>query len=972
LTLQTFTPLETVMWQPTIVLPSWHLEDVARETSETNAASVLNAYAIAFHPAVLAAGRRVPAWKAAGALESPIADQVIVLPEASKGKVAADWLKKAEEAGTIVVSTTPDRAACLKQLLETPKLREQLANRPHATEGGELPESLATLPLADDFMALGIVYLLTSLLSQAMYHYDNIQETRFDELLIDAAEEAVRGDMERAKHFFQEACEQLLESREKFYPVDAHLIDLCLLTDRLTKDDADSLASVDHTVNLLCSSEDLQRATENQPDVLPSLRQSVHEGKLALISGERNDTSTPLLPIQTLRWQLEQGLHDLESLLETHPQVWGRTTYGLSTQVPLLLRKFGIKNAFHLVLDDGIYPDEEQSHFLWEGRSGSTVHAVSRIPLSIEKASSVLKIPERLAEAMNHDHLACAILARWPKVRNPWFNDILRVQAYAPILGKFIGMSQFLEETDDSGHTSGYEQRFYFSPALDQLTGRNEPDAITRFSTFWQIQNQLSVLSWLTATQQLFKKSDEDSSLSELENRLQTLAPKLRKPELKTLSEEVEGATKRAAGELGRLIASRQSGPAGFVVFNPLAHAHTRVMTFPISDKSSPVPAVGGPVKFLQIEDDAAYAAVELPACGFVTIASQPAKQATTSKSKVPMAGEYFLQSEFFHVQIDPETGGVQRFRAHGSTENLLSERLVYRLDGDGGGVARSASSPEPRFSQMIADSITTTRTGPVVGEIEVRGRLVDPSREKVLANFTKRYRVYRGRRNLEISVSLDPKQMPAMLPDRSYYALRFAWSAAGASVKGHLQQSEFHAGERRLESTGPIEVEDEDYRLTFVPHHRPFHQRSGMRMLDSMLVVHGESTRDFQFDVGLDAPQSAAFAEEVTIPPVMVPCESVAAGQSAWLYHVNLPNVRLVHAVQEQVEGSEEGRFFRFDFLETEGRHANVRFSLFRKPRKAWEVDFTGKTLSELTIEDDTVRFESLPCDYLSIRVQF
>ncbi|MCG6156022.1 glycoside hydrolase family 38 N-terminal domain-containing protein [Rubinisphaera margarita] len=960
------------MWQPTIVLPSWHLEDVARETSENNAASVLNAYALGFHPAVLAAGRRVPAWKAAGALESPIADQVVLLPEASRGKVAADWLSKAEEAGTLVVNTTPDRTACLRELLKNPRLREQLENRPHAAEGGQLPESLDTILLAEDFMALGVVYLLTSLLSQAMYHYDNIQETRFDELLIDAAEEAVRGDAERARHFLQQACEQLLESREKFYPVDAHLIDLCLLTDTLSPEDAESLASVDHTVNLLCSSEALERATEKQPEVLSSLRQSVHEGKLAVIGGERNDTPTPLLPIQTLRRQLERGMHDLEASLETHPQVWGRTTYGLSTQMPLLLRKFGIKHAFHLVLDDGIYPDEEQSHFLWEGRSGSTVHAVSRIPLSIEKASSVLKIPERLAEAMNHDHLACAILARWPKVKNPWFGDILGVQAYAPILGKFIGMSQFLEETDDSGHTSGYEQRFYLSPSLDHMTGRNEPDAITRFSTFWQIQNQLSVLSWLTATQQLFKKSEEDNPLTELEDRLQSLAPKLRKPELKTLSEDVNVAASKAAGTLSRQIASRQSGPSGFVVFNPLAHAHTRVLTFPVTDTTSPVPVVGGPVKFLQIESDAAYAAVELPACGFVTIASQPARQATTSKSKVPMAGEFFLQSEFFHVQIDPETGGVQRFRAHGSTENLLSERLVYRLDGDGGGVARSASAGEPRFSQMIADSITTTRTGPVVGEIEVRGRLVDPSRERVLANFTKRYRVYRGRRNLEISVSIDPQQLPAMLPDRSYYALRFAWGAAGASVKGSLQQSEFHAGERRLESTGPIEVEDEDHRLTFVPHHRPFHQRSGMRMLESLLIVHGESTRDFQFDVGLDVPQSAAFAEEVTVPPVLVPAESVAAGQSAWLYHVNLPNVRLVHAVEEDVEDSEQGRFFRFDFLETEGRHANARFSLFRKPKKAWEVDFLGKTQSELTIEDDTVRFECLPCDYLSIRVQF
>ncbi|HBN76413.1 MAG TPA: hypothetical protein DD473_11465 [Planctomycetaceae bacterium] len=962
------------MLQSTIVLPSWHLEDVTRDTNEKDAAAVLNAYALAFHPAVIAAAGSVATWKAAPSLENPQIDQIVIVPESSRAKVERSWFKQAEEAGTIVLFASADRTSTLEGLLEHPRLLELIQQKLNPSDENPPAYQIGESLLIDDFLALGVVFLLTSLLSQAMYHYDNVQETRFDELLIEAAKSSLKKEEPRTAEFFQQACEQLLESREKFYSVDAHLIDLCLLSAGMTAEDAQALCESEHTVNLLCTSEVLKKAISQSPEIGQALVQGVHSGKISIVGGEQSETPSPLLSLQSLRWQFEQGMQEYEELLETPAQVWGRMTFGLSTQLPMMLKKFGMNSAYHLVLDDGVYPDDEQSHFSWESRGGVTVQGISRIPLSVENASTVLKIPERLAEAMNHDHLACAVLARWPKIRNPWFFDLLRIQKYAPVLGKFNSLEQFFEETDNSGHSVGHEQRHYLSPNLDQLTGRDEADPIGRFQEFWKCQSLFSLWTYFSTTNQILNGKSNANSLQELESKLLKQSTKLNKSTLVELQAELRSKVQQECQDLAKLLSAKQEGKPGFVLFNPLSHAQNSVVRFALEQSNSVVPVVDGAVKHLQIDTDAAYAVVEFPACGFVAVPGQAASSAKPTRSKVPLAGEFFLQSEFYYAQIDPETGGLQRLRAQGATENLLSERVVYRLDGDGGNVARSSGQwsqgvAEPTYSRMVADSITTTKTGPVVGEIVVQGRLMDQDRE--LATFVKTYRSYRGRRNLEIKLSIEPKQMPSQLPDRSYYALRFAWSAAAAVVKGNLQQSEYIAGERRLESTGPIEIEDGDHRITLLPHHQPFHQRTGMRMMDSLLIVHGESAREFSYDIAVDAAHSAALSDELSQPIQVVPVNAVSNSKSAWLYHVSAPSVHLMEARPAMSEAS-SGPQYDFDFIETERRHANVRFALFRKPSKAWEVDFFGKILSELTIENDEIHFECLPCDYIRIRVLF
>jgi hypothetical protein len=93
------------------------------------------------------------------------------------------------------------------------------------------------------------------------------------------------------------------------------------------------------------------------------------------------------------------------------------------------------------------------------------------------------------------------------------------------------------------------------------------------------------------------------------------------------------------------------------------------------------------------------------------------------------MADECLLRNEFFEVLIDPATGGLRAIREYNSRTNRMSQQLAIRL----GSAPRRKSGDvwqetdlSKLYSVMIADSVETTISTPVVGEIVARGRLQD------------------------------------------------------------------------------------------------------------------------------------------------------------------------------------------------------------------------------------------------------
>src|SRR5690606_19832553 len=146
------------------------------------------------------------------------------LPTACDDHIPNGWVTLARQAGAVVVSGVYERQEMLRQALQ--------------------PLNLDFTPdedLCADFLAFGSVYLQLELLTRRMRNYSNFDEHRLQQVSVAAAKAAIDNDPDGARKHLTTCFEMLLESRERFYPVECFLMDLCLATPETWPEDATRL-----------------------------------------------------------------------------------------------------------------------------------------------------------------------------------------------------------------------------------------------------------------------------------------------------------------------------------------------------------------------------------------------------------------------------------------------------------------------------------------------------------------------------------------------------------------------------------------------------------------------------------------------------------------------------------------------------------------------------------------------------------
>ena len=152
----------------------------------------------------------------------------------------------------------------------------------------------------------------------------------------------------------------------------------------------------------------------------------------------------------------------------------------------------------------------------------------------------------------------------------------------------------------------------------------------------------------------------------------------------------------------------------------------------------------------------------------------------------------------------------------------------------------------------MAADEIRVLAAGPVTGQVMVRGRLVDRSGQ-LLAGFQQSTRITWGSRVIEVEIELDPRRQPDADPWNSYYAARFAWGQDAPTLYRSVNQATLASDAAILESPYFIEIPGEAGRTAVLAAGLPYHRRCGLRKLDSLLLVQGETARRFRLGIAID-----------------------------------------------------------------------------------------------------------------------
>ena len=646
-----------------VLIPSHSLEDLPLDLPESQAEGLLNAFAVLWHPSLLDAANLLPRWERADDPPTLSPKSLVIVPTISRDWLACMWLDEAPESGATVISDVDERQELLARCLERIDVPKELD-----------PD------VAADFLALGHCYLQMELLTRQMRYFSELDEARLESNVLTAARAALAGDATAARTRLSDCFEMLLESRERFYPVDCYLIDLCLLTPETADDHFSKLARSDKVVNYLATASDVQEVAAKHPDDVAEVRDRWRDSRQEFVGGELAEAPISLLPLDVAIRQLTAGLQKFEETCGRRPAVFGRRKFGIGPQLPQLLDKLDYSAALHFVMDDGLYPDEEQGTFRWEGCNGTVIDATSRIPLAGDSAASFPRFPTRMSESMDYDHAAVVLFARWPELRSPWIDDFHRIHRYVPVLGRFVTLSEFFQNADTPGRLTKFKAADYLSPHLLQSVAREESDPISRYPDVWRRQHRFESLTWSSALVSLlagrsveaitppdFLTSTDgngdresvtpDDSLAHLRDRCIDAERSLAR-----ISWETRERRRGVSWRIPALLCAGWSSN-GLRIWT---HHFLAQRSFPVNGMM-----------------DSRTLVVELPPCGFVWIPSNSRGESDdpSRPGRTPLAEEGYLRNEFFELGLSEQTGGSRSSKPMAGARTGSASRSRFDFD---------------------------------------------------------------------------------------------------------------------------------------------------------------------------------------------------------------------------------------------------------------------------------------------------
>lgn len=922
------------------------------------------AVSVLWHPAFLAGTAELPRFEPVEYPSSPESDEVRVVAFGAEDRLPSGYRTQAADAGTTLLDGEPDRNALLKRVL------------------GCLDTGIGDVDLADalaqDFLALGTARWWLRDLTIAMGHVDCLDVESLTRETLAGARAWVAGDRAAASNRLRAAFELLTQARERFYPVDAYIVDLCLLDPNAPAGALTEALAARAPVTFLAPARAVEAQAQRDPEHIEKLREAINEGWADVVGGTYGEADEPFRPFESILWQFRRGSETYRKHLDDrNVETLARRRFGLYPQLPQIAKRFGFRFGLHYGFDTGRFPVPLETKKLWESPDGSYLEALMRLPIAADRAIEGLTLPWRMARAMKDDHVATLGLVHWPSPVAGWFADLRRVAGYSPVLARWVTVSDYFHRTDRPFEMFRPELDQYITPYLEQAIARRDPAPISRRVELTRLRARFNGLSCLAALASLLRPkpsaepSDAGQQATSLDvAELRSLEDALESGRLDEARAGLEHAEPVAGQALAEVIsAGAAGGRPGYFVFNPLGVARRVPVLLP--DAALDL-RTEGPLRAAQFTDEGVWAVVEVPAFGYAWVPKQ-----TTPESSLPAVGvlgarEHTLRNELLEVEIDPKTGGIRGYRGAGEPTARLGQQLVVAgligLDG------------QPVASRMECDRFEVDYGGPALVQAFSEGRIVNPSDGRPLARFRQQFRLWSGRPILEVLITLsdiDARWLSERATDdpwKRFLSCRWAWADADSDLRRlSLHTPELTAAERP-ETPEAIDISTRRNRTALLFGGLAHHRRHGNRMLDTILVAGGETCREFRVSVALDQEYPFQAVQDQALPALVVSAEGPpVTGPSGWLFHLDHKAVAVTHVeLVASTDPSVTGQVLAFHLIETSGRAVRGRLRLVHAPVSARQTDYQRELLVELSVEGDAVLVDLTPFEAARIEVAF
>jgi alpha-mannosidase len=922
------------------------------DLSEAAAMGAWCAVSALFHPALLAQAGALPRIESVDAPSPPGPDEVRVLAGGTADRLPSGYHTQAADAGTILLEAGSDRPAVV---------REALARMGQPVN----PEEGALLAAALDYHALGTARWWIRDLTIAMGHADVLDAESLTREVLSGAAAWQTGDAAAATNRLRAGYELLTQARERFYPVDAYLIDLCLIDPNMPPGALADALEARAPVTFIAPGRAIENQGAGDPERMTALRQAISEGWADVAGGAFGEAEEPFLPLESILWQFRRGGEAYRRHLDDrNVETLARRRFGLYPQLPQIARRFGFRFGVHLGFDAGRFPIRTESKRLWESPDGSNIEALLRPPLGADRAVQGLLLPWRLGQSMKDDHVATVGLVHWPSPVAAWYLDLRRVAAYSPVLARWVTLNDYFHLTDRPYESIRPQADDYVTPYLGQAIARREGMPISRRVAQTRLRGRFESLCFVRALgQALAPAADVPSSGSEPE-----LSPRLLEEAIETgRGADAESALDHqepiAAAALARaIVAADGSGPPGYLVFNPLGFPRRAAVILP---EAAADLRPAGPLRAAQFTDEGVWAVVDLPAFGYAWVPRETDPAAAAAPLGAISARDRVLRNESIELEVDKETGGIRGLHAPGEPTARLGQQLV--IDG-------------ATVGKMRAESFEVDYGGPALVQAVARGILVDSRDQRPLGSFRQRYRLWTGRPILELEIALedlDPRWLEACVgegvdPWSQFLSCRWAWPDPNSMLRRTCLLAPELTEADRPETPDAIDISTRRQRTALLFGGLAHHRTHGPRMLDTLLIAGRETARVFRLGVVLDLEYPCHAALDMVTPVLVVPADAgpPSSGPTGWFLQLDNRAVAVTHV--EYVDSSGDGRGWglALHLVETAGRPARCRLRFFRDPAWARQTDFNHELIVDLPIEGDAVQIDLTPHEIARVDV--
>jgi alpha-mannosidase len=907
--------------------------------TDREASAAWSAATAPWHPALLARADDLPRLEDLAFPADPQAGDCYLVAAGGLGSLPEDFRDRAEAAGVPIVEASEDREKTVRAILE----RSPAAASPfHPADR-----------LARDFLALGAAHWWLRDLTNAMGHVDTLSRKNLQKEAIHGARAWTSGDSAGATNRLRASFELITEARERFYPLDGYVLDLCLL-DPATP--ADALAPVleSHTpFTLIAPARAIEVFARREPERAGELREAVSGGWADVVGGPYSETDEPFLPWSSISWQFRKGAATYRTYLDDrNVETLARRKFELYPQLPQVAKRFGLRFAIYGCLDAGRFPVPIDSKRMWGSPDRTTLESLTRMPIAADRPLEGAKLAWRVGRSMREDSSSTIVLAHWPGPVAPWFEDFRRSAAYSPILARWITVNDFFHRSDRPFEEVEPTLDEYAPPYLVQAIARRDRSPIG--SRARQLRGRAS-LDGLFSTHALaacLAGEEGEPIETEIEDAFELDEPHA----LASIDAKLEESARSLAL---RIVGEGSSGRPGYLVLNPLGVTRRARVLLP--DAAADL-RPEGPLRAAQLTEEGVWAVVDLPPHGFSWIPrdTNPDRHAAT-KDAVSIR-ERTLTNEAMTLSIDPATGGLRGLQGYGEDTARIGQQLcIVGLVGPDG---------KPAPSKMKGLTFSADYGGPALVQATSTGTLHDPRDDRRLATFRQQFRLWTGRPTLEIDIEItevDPAWLASIAgadPWTNYLACRWAWPDPQSTIRRTALLAPWPTEAERLETPDAVDITSRQRRTTLLFGGLAHHKRNGPRMLDTLLIAGSETTRTFQLGVALDLEHPFPAILDFTAPALVVPTETGAprSGPTGWLLQVDHKSVAIIRLEFTRKAGEGQGFGVVADLIETSGKPARCRLRAFRDPVQARQLDGQGEHLIDLSIEGDAALVDLTP----------